>query len=265
MQGPTDEASVPTKYVIDKRMLGATQRRKIGTRTMPVPAEALPVAKRPRLQASTGICTGVDELTTDPHDDTPTVLVNPAAFLPSTTASRAPRRNWNGEEDAKLIEAVKKHGKDWSLVAAMVPGRTNVQCRMRWVVVDILDPANRKNGKTRVCWKPEEDTKLAEAVKKHGTDWVKVAEMVPGRMNHQCRTRWVDTLDSTIGKSAGKWAPEEDIKLTEAVIKYGADWVAVAAMVPGRSNHQCRTRWVDTLDSTIGKSAGYGHQKKTQS
>jgi hypothetical protein len=139
MQGPTDEASVPMNYVIDKRMLGVKQRRKIGTRTMPVPAEALPVAKRPRLQASTLFPTAADGVAaSDPPDDTPTALVTPAASLPNATASRAPCRTWkrNGEEDAKLIEAVKKHGEDWSLVAAMVPGRTNVQCRMRWVVVD---------------------------------------------------------------------------------------------------------------------------------
>jgi hypothetical protein len=42
----------------------------------------------------------------------------------------------------------------------------------------------------------------------------------------------VDTFDSTIGKSAGKWTPEEDTKLTEAVKKYGTDWVKVAEMVP---------------------------------
>jgi hypothetical protein len=39
----------------------------------------------------------------------------------------------------------------------------------------------------------------------------------------------------------GEWTPEEDAKLTEVVEKDGTQhWIAVAAMVPGRKNIQCR-------------------------
>jgi hypothetical protein len=96
---------------------------------------------------------------------------------------------WTPEEDAKLTAAVEKHGKEWVAVAAMVPGRTNNQCRTRWV--QILDPANVKKGQ----WKPEEDAKLTEAVKKHGKNWAAAAAMVPGRTNNQCRYRWVRSFD----------------------------------------------------------------------
>jgi hypothetical protein len=191
MQGPTDEASVPTTYVIDSRILGVTMRRKIGKRTMPVPAEDLPLAKRARLQASTDIPTGADEVTTDLPDDTPTIPVAPAAALPSSALSSIIyRRSWREEEDAKLTEAVKRHGTQWVLVAKMVPGRTNRQCRMRWVAT--VDPANEMKGK----WTLEEDAKLTEAVKKYGIHhWVAVAAMVPGRKDMQCRSRWTRTLD----------------------------------------------------------------------
>jgi hypothetical protein len=47
------------------------------------------------------------------------------------------------------------------------------------------------------------------------------------------------------------WLPEEDAKLTEAVTELGNAWVAVAAIVPGRSVGQCRYRWVECLDPTI--------------
>jgi myb proto-oncogene protein len=101
---------------------------------------------------------------------------------------------WKPEEDAKLTEAVKKHGKDcWVTVAAMVPGRTNKKCRSRWV--DTVNPTNGNNGKLRRSWKPKEDAKLTEAVKKHGKHWATVAAMVPGRTNLQCRLRWVRNLD----------------------------------------------------------------------
>jgi hypothetical protein len=140
---------------------------------------------------------------------------------------------WEREEDTKLTKSVKKHGKDWVAVAVMVPGRSNNQCRHRWM--DTLDPSNRRKGK----WKPKEDGKLAEAVRKHGKDWVAVAAMVPGRTNNQCAHRWNLSLDPSKGKK-GKWTPEEDTKLTEAVETHGKDWVAVASMVPGRTSKQCQ-------------------------
>jgi myb proto-oncogene protein len=155
-----------------------------------------------------------------------------------------PRRVWKKEEDAKLIEAVEQHVRVWVTVAAMVPGRTNVQCRKRWL--DTLDPAN---GKKLGEWTQAEDAKLTEAVQDLGKhSWGAAAALVPGRTNIQCRARWVHTLDPTNGKNLGKWTQAEDAKLAEAVQNLGKhSWVAVAAMVPGRTNIQCRARWVHTL------------------
>jgi hypothetical protein len=44
------------------------------------------------------------------------------------------------------------------------------------------------------------------------------------------------------------WTAVEDTNLREAVATHDNDWVAVASMVPGRDNGQCRKRWVDVLD-----------------
>jgi myb proto-oncogene protein len=49
----------------------------------------------------------------------------------------------------------------------MVPGRTNIQCRKRWV--ESLDP----NINT-------EDAKLTAALMKHGSKWATAAALVPG-------------------------------------------------------------------------------------
>jgi hypothetical protein len=163
---------------------------------------------------------------------------------------------WTVEEDAKLAEAVKKYGdNNWVAVAALVPGRTDKQCRQRWV--DSLDPNIKRRG-----WTVEEDTRLTDAVTKHGSNWVKVAAMVPRRTNIQCRSRWVDHLDPDI--TSGKWKAEEDAKLAEAVKKYGDNnWVAVAALVPGRTDKQCRKRWVDSLDPNI-KRRGWTVEEDTK-
>jgi hypothetical protein len=271
MPGLTGETFIPTKYMVGGRVVGGTMRRKNGIRTLPVAARAVPLparaeppalpphpppplevedlppAKRARLQTSDSSSAAADRVTTDSPDDTPTDPVTPSVSLPSAAASRAPRRTWKPEEDAKLTEVVKKLGKKWVAVAKLVPGRSNIQCRIRWA--HTLDPAN---GKSAGKWKPEEDTQMAQAVKKHGKHhWVAVAAMVSGRTDKQCRERWVNTVDPTNGKKAGQWTPEEDARLTEAVKKHGKDrWVAVAAMVLGRMKNQCRERWTQTLDPT---------------
>jgi myb proto-oncogene protein len=159
---------------------------------------------------------------------------------------------WTLEEDSKLTEAVKKYGSNcnsnWVAVAAMVPRRRDVHCRSRWV--------NHLSSTLYHVWKPEEDAKLTEAVEELGTKWARVAAMVPSRTDVQCRYRWVESLypNIALGKK-GKWTVEEDAKLTEAVEELGTKWVEVAAMVPSRTDVQCRYRWVESLDPniTLGK------------
>jgi hypothetical protein len=281
MQGPTDEASIPTKYVVDSGIVGVRMRRKNGIRTYPWPAvvavaaaasaaagiptlplppplpppedDELPAAKKPRLQVPTRNSTSTADgaVTTHSPYDTPPDPVTPATKFPSATASSASRRRWNEEEDAKLTEGVKKYGSSWGAVAAMVPGRTNEQCRFRWLYS--MNSANDgSKGKTPRSWEPEEDANLMEGVKKHGYHWTAVAKLVPGRKHFQCRYRWLHSMNPANG---GKkvmlprkyWQPKEDTKLTEAVRNHGQNWNAVSAMVPGRANRQCRQRWVYSL------------------
>jgi myb proto-oncogene protein len=105
-------------------------------------------------------------------------------------------------EDAELTDAVKEHGlNNWVAVAALVPGRSNFQCRQRWL--DYLDPTaiERTTERNRGKWTVEEDAKLTEAVKKRGKDWVGVAALVPGRKNDQCRYRWLTSLYPAIERA----------------------------------------------------------------
>jgi hypothetical protein len=233
--------------------------------------EDLPVAKRPRLQTSTAdrmstaagadsdpFCADEHSITDSDKDNSDSqsiadaatpddkVIVVPTHPLtlaslpkdeldPTPTAVVAPVQNgnkgkWSPKEDELLNEAVQKHGRKWVPIAAMVPGRTNPQCRSRWL--RHLDPTNGKKGR----WTPEEDAILIEAVGKLGKDFTAVAALIPGRTNDRCRDRW------------GRWTPEEDAILIEAVEKLGKDFTAVAALIPGRTDDRCRDRWVRCLD-----------------
>jgi hypothetical protein len=152
-----------TKYVVNGRVMGGTMRRRVAKRTKPwllpaaaapaaenpaLPAaaetpalpppeddeEGLPAAKKPRLQVPSSVSTAGDGVTTDSPDDIPTDPVFPAASIQSTVTTRARPRTWEGEEETKLTVAFKEHGKKWVAVAAMFPGRTNLQCRERWTM-----------------------------------------------------------------------------------------------------------------------------------
>jgi hypothetical protein len=212
--------------------------------------EDIRAAKKPRLGTSMSVLKATD---VDVHAD-----VGAASQTTTVTDTlktfRAPRRRWTPEEDAKLIDSVKIFGKDWLAAADRVSGRTNIQCYHRWV--DCLDPLVDRGPRQK--WTPVQDTLLASAIKKHGKRWVEIAKLVPGRNNRQCRLRWADNLGPNINRTIGKWIAEEDAMIIDAVKKCGNDWVAVAALVPGRTNVQCRERWVECLDPDKGKNGRTG-------
>jgi hypothetical protein len=285
MQGPPnptekDEASVPTEPVPDgPHSSGGTVilRRKAANRTLPSNlvegeldllsssppprAGVIPARKKRRLEkplptttdeaarktASTDVSVDLpppavdnDVVNADPVTDTQTNFKVTLAF-----------RRWILEEDAKLTRAVantskKKWGNeyktDWDAVAALVPGRTAIQCRRHsWKEI------NRTTGR-RGTWTEDEDSKLKDTVQTHGDkNWCAIAALIPGRSRGQCRSRWyrgsVSSIDRANGR-AGKWTEDEDTKLKDAVQTHGGkNWCAIAALVPDRSISQCRTRW----------------------
>jgi myb proto-oncogene protein len=167
------------------------------------------------------------------------------------------------EEDAKLAEAAEKFGQDWVAVATLVPGRSNQQCRHRWLTTtSSLHPTDRETPVShKGKWTAEEDAKLAKAAEKFGQDWVAVATLVPGRTNQQVRYRFFTSLYGTITGSKRRWTQEEDTKLIDAVGHYGEDWGEVAAMIPGRTNLQCRARWLSSFDPVTTDDGTEGGNK----
>jgi uncharacterized protein (DUF2237 family) len=109
---------------------------------------------------------------------------------PSIDRANKRTGKWEEDEDSKLKDAAKTHGdKNWAAIAALVPGRTKVQCLSRWY--DALDPSiDQANGLTGK-WTAVEDSKLKDAVQKHGgRDWGAISALIPGRTKIQCLSRW---------------------------------------------------------------------------
>lgn len=67
----------------------------------------------------------------------------------------------------------------------------------------------------------------------------------------QCQTRY-QQINSVPTTATGLWTKEEDDLLRRAVAKCGtSNYTAVSRLVPGRTRHQCRDRWLFHLaDST---------------
>jgi hypothetical protein len=191
----------------------------------------------------------------DDIDDNGDANANADPVSDPQSKPRAKKRDWTLEEDSKLTSAVantskKKYGKefktDWVTISALVPGRTRKQCMDRWhdVVDPNIDRASGRAGK----WAEDEDKKLKDAVQTHdGKDWIAISVLVPGRTKKQCRDRWKKRIDANRSTSSGRmgtWVEEEDSKLKDAVQTHGGKkWGATAALVPGRTEKQCRDRW----------------------
>jgi hypothetical protein len=123
---------------------------------------------------------------------------------PSINRTTGCTGTWLADEDTKLKDAVQTHGgKNWDGIAALVPGRTKIQCYDRWC--HVLDPnTDRTTGRTGK-WVEDEDIKLKDAVQTHGDkDWFVIATLVPGRTRAQCRGRWHALLHPSIDKANGR-------------------------------------------------------------
>jgi myb proto-oncogene protein len=107
------------------------------------------------------------------------------------------RGKWTEDEDAKLKNAVQTHGaNNWPLIAALVPGRTKLQCYNRCQAS--LDPSMGWESAHKGKWLADEDIKLKDAVQTHGKNWFAVATLVPGRSRTQCLLRWKN-VDPSMG------------------------------------------------------------------
>ncbi|KAG9299136.1 hypothetical protein G9A89_020449 [Geosiphon pyriformis] len=179
---------------------------------------------------------------------TPTSNSSSRPSSPSLVNQKPPvYTKWTEEEDQLLRAAISIYGPHkWSLIAAHVPNRTPMQCSTRWL--GALNPTIHKGR-----WTPEEDAALKEAVAEYvdlidsdgnpqPIPWNKIAARIPHRTGIQCQARWSEALDPRVRK--GKWSPEEDEILKEGVRRFGRCWIRIAEMIDGRTQRQCRTRWV---------------------
>ena len=104
--------------------------------------------------------------------------------------------SWTKEEDETIFKFIEENGcKNWSKLAAKLPGRIGKQCRERWV--NHLNPEiSRKE------WTAEEDDLLVKLHSEYGNAWAKIAKKMDGRTDNCVKNRWNSTLKRRLERIA---------------------------------------------------------------
>uniref|UniRef100_A0A8B9YPD0 snRNA-activating protein complex subunit 4 n=1 Tax=Bos mutus grunniens TaxID=30521 RepID=A0A8B9YPD0_BOSMU len=160
------------------------------------------------------------------------------------------KQEWSEQEVAQLKAVAAKHGHlDWQSIAEELgTHRSAFQCLQRY---QQHNPALKRRE-----WTEEEDrmlTRLVQAMRVGShIPYRRIVYYMEGRDSMQLIYRWTKSLDPSLRK--GLWAPEEDAKLLQAVAKYGEqDWFKIREEVPGRSDAQCRDRYLRRLHFSLKK------------
>uniref|UniRef100_A0A8D2H986 snRNA-activating protein complex subunit 4 n=1 Tax=Urocitellus parryii TaxID=9999 RepID=A0A8D2H986_UROPR len=160
------------------------------------------------------------------------------------------KQEWSVGEVEQLRAIAATHGHlEWHLVAEELgTSRSAFQCLQKF--------QQHNKALKRKEWTEEEDRMLTQLVQEMRVGshipYRRIVYYMEGRDSMQLIYRWTKSLDPSLKK--GFWAPEEDAKLLQAVAKYGEqDWFKIREEVPGRSDAQCRDRYLRRLHFSLKK------------
>ncbi|KAF8390043.1 hypothetical protein HHK36_024564 [Tetracentron sinense] len=154
---------------------------------------------------------------------------------------------WTNIEDKNLLLIVQQSGlHNWIDIAIRLgSNRTPFQCLARYQ--RSLNAYILKRD-----WTEDEDAQLRAAVEAFGEDnWQLIASNLEGRASTQCSNRWRKSLHPA-RERVGRWTLDEDKRLKVAVMLFGPkSWRKIAQFISGRTQVQCRERWVNCLDPSL--------------
>lgn len=119
---------------------------------------------------------------------------------------RRHRKPFTTEEDSLLIALVRKHGKDWNLIAKEMLDRNPRQCRDRYT--DYLRP-----DLTNTPWTTAEDRQLLDLVKQKGNKCASIARALKNRSESMVKGRLYQLL-----KNRKEPEPEPEPEATQSEV-----------------------------------------------
>ncbi|KAI1374099.1 hypothetical protein F4677DRAFT_427119 [Hypoxylon crocopeplum] len=161
-------------------------------------------------------------------------------------------KKWTPIEDTVLRNEVELFKEDetvsWTQIARNLSDRSNKDCRKRWHKIH----GQRHRG----TWSKAEDTKLMQAVERHGARWTAVSDVVGTRTPDQCHKRWRNALNPSLGKST--WTQADDDCLLAAVMLHGRNWSSISReYFPARSPLELSNKYA-SLSQTQRQQASKG-------
>eukprot|EP00079_Xenopus_tropicalis_P029440 XP_012824831.1 PREDICTED: snRNA-activating protein complex subunit 4 isoform X1 [Xenopus tropicalis] len=169
------------------------------------------------------------------------------------------KKEWDGEEIKKLVEIAKTHNYvNWEAIAQELgTNRTAFQCLQKY-------QSCNTNFKRKEFSK-EEDEMLTQLVQRmrvgNHIPYKRISYFMEARDSMQILYRWSKSLDPAIKK--GHWTKSEDELLLKAIGKHGAkNWYKIQYEVPGRSDVQCRERYIKGLDEDVKKGKWSPEEKQ---
>lgn len=152
------------------------------------------------------------------------------------------KERFTSSETKRILQLSEQYPKQWTKITEEL-GSGHIPDQVRDFVVN-----RRSSSDTYNIWTGFEDILLRHAVQVHGVGkWSAVAEMVPGRNDASCYSRWTFALNPDL--VWGQWSPEEDARLlaaVEALQKSGEPFHFgdVAVLMDNRRHRKaCRARY----------------------
>lgn len=105
-------------------------------------------------------------------------------YLSPLQSSKPIKKSFTKEEDDLLRAKIAKYGENWKAISAEMAPRSIKQCRERWT--HYLSPNLNKSE-----WTEEEDAKLQEFVRHHGTKWSLISKHFSHRTDTALKNRWL--------------------------------------------------------------------------
>jgi hypothetical protein len=167
-----------------------------------------------------------------------------APLAPTRSRSQTQGNIWTHAEDDQLAALMSAAPTaSWNSLLPFFPGKSAQQIAGRWGKV--LNPNLVKGS-----WTREEDEAIIEFVSENGPrNWVKLAELLPGRIGKQCRERWTNHLSPSVARST--WSNDEDCRLVDLHRQYGNQWTIIASFMEGRTDNDVKNRWNSSLKRRI--------------
>ena len=163
---------------------------------------------------------------------------------------------WSKEEDNILMEKAKDYNfKNWNLIAKFIPGRTSIQCSVRYRRI--------RPGLIKGAWDKEEDIKLIALHKKYGKNWAAISKEMPQRTGKQIRDRFLNSLDSKFER--GKLTEGEDQMILKYYKIYGNSWARIAKKLKTRTGDMVKNRFYSSLKKYVFKNKNFLRKKRENS